>query len=157
MLSDTISTDTYYKTKGDAVKWKQNIPSQHSCTLAVNIIDVDSVGPAQLVSQSLPVTCITCYLHWDASAFKLKLPVSYIEMLLLYATKSTMNTINKIPEILCELFQRLDRSSKEEVLAFMELLYLSGGRKCYQQPMGDLYDSKFIWRLLYLVIGCCCW
>ena len=65
-------------------------------------------------------------------------------MLLLYATKSTINTINKIPEILCELFQRLDRFSKEEVLAFMELLYLSGGRKCYQQPMGDLYDSKFI-------------
>ena len=63
MLSDTISTDTYYKTKGDAVKWKRIIPSQRSCTLAVNIIDVDSVGPAQLVPQSLPVTCIEMLTH----------------------------------------------------------------------------------------------
>ena len=123
-----------------------------------------SVGPAQLVPQSLPVTCITCYLHWDANAFKLKLPVSYIEMLLLYATKSTINTIIKIPEILCELFQRLDSFSEGEVLAFRELLYLSGGRKCYQQPMGNLYDSKFLPhlkaaiscnRLLLLIIFCC--
>ena len=85
-------------------------------------------------------------------------------MPLLYATKSTINTINKIPEILCELFQRLDSFSKEEVLAFRELLYLSGGRKCYQQPMGNLYDSKFLPhlkaaiscnRLLLLIIFCC--
>ena len=62
-----MSTDTYYKTKGDAVKWKQNIPSQYCCTLAVNITDVvldrHSLYHRAYLLLALPVTCIEMLTH----------------------------------------------------------------------------------------------
>ena len=71
-LNDTISTDTYYKIKVVAVKWKRNIPSQRGHDLGVNIVDVDSTGPTQLVPQGL---------QSPLGAFELTLPVNCVETL----------------------------------------------------------------------------
>ena len=49
-LNDSITTDDYYKTRDDEVKWKRNIPSQRGQPSGINIVDASTIGPTQQVS-----------------------------------------------------------------------------------------------------------
>ena len=156
-MDNTI--DTYYKTRDDAVKWKRNIPSQVDCLEGrlsrINIVDANSVGPTQLVPQNS---------ESPLDAFNLTFPDECIDIVLRYT--------NQRYEDYCRTNHRSSavrrlRSyrpfTKEEVLAFIGLSFISGAHKAAKNPIFDLYDSKYIPhfkaaiscdRLLLLIKSC---
>ena len=115
-------------------RWCCKIETKNPIPIGVNIADADSVRPIQLVPSSLQSTL---------DAFKLTLPISCIEMLLLY--------INQKYDQYCQqnswasvvkLFK--GPISKEKVLAIIRLSLLFGAHKCNQQPISHLYDQRFL-------------
>ena len=141
-MDNTI--DTYYKTRDDAVKWKRNIPSQRGRSSNINIVDANSVGPTQLVPQNL---------EFPLDAFNLTFPDECIDIVLRYT--------NQMYQEFCRTnhrnsavrrFRDYRPFTKEEVLAFIGLSFISGAHKAVKNLISNLYDSK----LQYLVIDCFC-
>ena len=65
---------------------------------------------------------------------------------LLFATpiKSTNNIVENTQDSVACHFRDYRPFSKEEVLAFMGLSFISGAHKATKNPISDLYDSKFL-------------
>ena len=65
---------------------------------------------------------------------------------LLFATpiKSTNNIAENTQGSVARRFRGYRPFSKEEVLAFMGLSFISGAHKATKNPISDLYDSKFL-------------
>ena len=133
-MDNTI--DTYYKTRDDAVKWKRNIPSQRGRPSSINIVDANSVGPAQLVPENL---------ESPLDAFNLTFPDECIDIILRYT--------NPRYEDYCRTNHRRSAArrfrghrpfTKEKVLVFIGLSFISGAHKAVKNPISDLYDSKYL-------------
>ena len=77
-LNDTITTNNYYKSGDDAVKWKRNIPSQRGRQSGINIVDANTIGPTQQVPQSF---------ESPLEAFNLSLPDVCIDTVVCYTNQ----------------------------------------------------------------------
>ena len=135
-LNDSIATDNYYKTRDDVVKWKRNIPSQRGRPSGINILDANTIGPTQQVPQSF---------ESPFEAFNLTLPDVCIDTAVRYTNQKYEQYCREHPRgFVARRFRGHRPFSKEEVLAFMGLSFISGAHKATKNPISDLQDSKFL-------------
>ena len=142
--------DTYYKIRDDAVKWKRNIPSQRDPPSSINIVDANSVGPTQLVQQNL---------ESPLDPFNLPFPDECIDIVLRYTNQwyeEYCRTNHRSSAI--RRFRGYRPFTKQQVLPFIGLSFISGAHKAVKNPISDLYDQSVyhISKLQYLVIDCFC-
>ena len=123
-MDNTI--DTYYK---------RNIPSQRGRPSNINIVDANSVGPTQLVPQNLKS---------PLDAFNLTFPDECIDIVLRYTNQryeEYCRTNHRSSAV--RRFRGYRPFTKEEVLAFIGLSFISGAHKAVKNPISDLHDSKY--------------
>ena len=135
-LNDSTVTNNYYKTRDDAVKWKRNIPSQRGRPSSINVVDANTIGPTQEVPQSF---------ESPLEALNLTLPDACINTVARYTNRKYEQYCRKHPRGsgACR-FRGYRPFSKEEVLAFMGLSFISGAHKTTKNPISDLNNSKFL-------------
>ena len=133
---DDINTDKYYKTRDEAVKWNRNIPSQRGRPARINIVDANSVGPTPIVPENIDS---------PLEAFNLTFPDECIDIIIRYT--------NQRYEDYCRQNHRSSAAkrfggyrpfSKEEILAFIGLSFISGANKSARNPISDLYNSQYL-------------
>ena len=134
--NNSIKTDNYHKTQEDALKWKRSIPSQRGQSSGINIIDANTIGPTQQVSQSF---------ESSLEAFNLTLPDVCIDTVVHYTSQKYEQYCRERPResVACR-FRGYRPFLKEEVLAFMGLSFISGAHKATKNPISNLYNSKFL-------------
>ena len=135
-LSDSIATDNYYKTRDDAVKWKKSIPTQQGPPSSINLVDANTIGPTQQVPQSF---------ESPVEALNLTLPDAFIDTVVHYTNQKYKKYCREQPKgSVARRFRGYRPFSKEEVLAFMGLSFISGAHKAIKNLISDLYDFKFL-------------
>ena len=133
-LSDSIATDNY--SRDDAVKWKKSIPTQQGPPFSINLVDPNTIGPTQQVPQSF---------ESPGEALNLTLPDAFIDTVVHYTNQKYKKYCREQPKgSVARRFRGYRPFSKEEVLAFMGLSFISGAHKAIKNLISDLYDSKFL-------------
>ena len=128
--------EKYFATNDPSVKWKQMIGNRCGCPLAINIVDANSIG--------LPKTVPT---HFESllDALKLALPDDILLLVIRYTNQKYERYCNDhLRNFAVHWFNGYKRFTKEEHLAFSCLSFIAGAQKFNQQPIFDLYDSKFL-------------
>ena len=128
--------ENYFATKNPSVKWKKLIGSRRGRPQAVNIVDANNIGPTQIVP-----------LHFESplEALKLTLPDDVLELVIRYTNQKYERYCHDHRQnFAIRRFHGYKPFTKEEVLAFIGLSFIAGAHKCNQQPIFDLYDSKFL-------------
>ena len=135
-LSDSIATNNSYKTRDDAVKWKRSVPTQQGQPSSINLVDANTIGPTQQVLQSF---------ESPVDTLNLTLPDACIDTAVHYTSQKYKKYCREQPKgsVACR-FRGYRPFSKEEVLAFMGLSFISGAHIVIKNPTFDLYDSKFL-------------
>ena len=103
---------------------------------SINIIDANSVGSTQLVRQNL---------ESPLDAFNLPFPDEYIDIVLRYTNQryeEYCRTNHRNSAV--HRFRGYRPFTKEEVLAFIGLSFISGAHKAVKNPISDLYNSKYL-------------
>ena len=115
---------------------EKNIPSQQGRPSGINIVDANTIGPTQQVPQSF---------ESPFEAFNLTLPDVCIGTVVRYANQKYEQYWREHSRgSVARYFRGYTPFSKEDVLAFMGLSFISGAHKATKNPISDLYDSKFL-------------
>ena len=105
-------------------------------TIGINIIDANTIGPTQQVPQSF---------ESPLEAFNLTLLDVCIDTAVHYTNQKYKQHCREHSRgSVARRFRGYRPFLKEEVLAFMGLLFISGTHKATKNPISDLYDSKFL-------------
>ena len=95
-----------------------------------------NIGPTKIV-----------LLHFESplEALKLTLPNDILELVIRYTNqKCERYCHDHCRNFAVRRFHGYKPFTKEEVLAFAGLFFIAGAPTCNQQPIFDLYDSKFL-------------
>ena len=132
------------------IEKKRARPSQRGQPSGINIVDANIIGPTQQVPQSF---------ESPLEAFNLTLPDVCIDTVVCYTNQKYEQYCTEHPtgSVACR-FRGYRPFSKEEVLAFMGLSFISGAHKATknQYLICTILNSYLISKLHGLVIGCCC-